>query len=105
MALIIKNRGENIIETILKLSKNRNERIQFDTLMRFFEEKGHEEEFYLKWDMIASGRYMEDSRITPQNNKITRFLLSTAATRTNIEFTKDDEGNEICCKCRKPLAK
>ena len=78
-----------------KLSKNRNERIQFDTLMRFFEEKGHEKEFYIKWDMIASGRYMEDSRITPQNNKITRFLLSTAGTRTNIEFTKDEEGNVI----------
>ena len=78
-----------------KLSKNRNERIQFDTLMRFFEEKGHEKEFYIKWDMIASGRYMEDSRITPQNNKITRFLLSTPGTRTNIEFTKDEEGNVI----------
>lgn len=78
-----------------KLSKNKNERIQFDVLMRFFEEKGNDKEFYIKWDMIASGRYMEDSRITPQNNKITRFLLSTVGTRTNIEFTKDDEGNVI----------
>lgn len=78
-----------------KLSKNKNERIQFDVLMRFFEEKGNDKEFYIKWDMIASGRYMEDSRITPQNNKITRFLLSTPGTRTNIEFTKDDEGNVI----------
>lgn len=78
-----------------KLSKNKNERIQFDVLMRFFEEKVNDKEFYIKWDMIASGRYMEDSRITPQNNKITRFLLSTPGTRTNIEFTKDDEGNVI----------
>ena len=92
-----------------KLSKNKNERIQFDVLMRFFEEKGNDKEFYIKWDMIASGRYMEDSRITPQNNKITRFLLSTVGTRTNIEFTKDEDGKislepEVIDGIRKSLA-
>ena len=92
-----------------KLSKNKNERIQFDVLMRFFEEKGNDKEFYIKWDMIASGRYMEDSRITPQNNKITRFLLSTIGTRTEIEFTKDEDGKislepEVVDGIRKSLA-
>ena len=92
-----------------KLSKNKNERIQFDVLMRFFEEKGNDKEFYIKWDMIASGRYMEDSRITPQNNKITRFLLSTVGTRTEIEFTKDEDGKislepEVVDGIRKSLA-
>ena len=92
-----------------KLSKNKNERIQFDVLMRFFEEKGNDKEFYIKWDMIASGRYMEDSRITPQNNKITRFLLSTIGTRTEIEFTKDEDGKislepEVIDGIRKSLA-
>ena len=92
-----------------KLSKNKNERIQFDVLMRFFEEKGNDKEFYIKWDMIASGRYMEDSRITPQNNKITRFLLSTVGTRTEIEFTKDEDGKislepEVIDGIRKSLA-
>ena len=92
-----------------KLSKNKNERIQFDVLMRFFEEKGNDKEFYIKWDMIASGRYMEDSRITPQNNKITRFLLSTVGTRTEIQFTKDEDGNislepEVVDGIRKSLA-
>ena len=92
-----------------KLSKNKNERIQFDVLMRFFEEKGNDKEFYIKWDMIASGRYMEDSRITPQNNKITRFLLSTVGTRTEIEFAKDEDGKislepEVVDGIRKSLA-
>ena len=37
-----------------KLSKNKNERIQFDVLMRFFEEKGNDKEFYIKWNIMLT---------------------------------------------------
>ena len=77
------------------LSKNRNERLEFDNLMRFYEEAGTDKEFYLPWEFVASGRYMDDSSVSLQRSKITRFLISTQGTRTEIDIKNIDGKPEL----------
>jgi len=72
------------------LTKNRNERLELDSLMKFYEEAGTDKEFYLPWDFVTSGRYMVSSNINPQGSKITRFLISTKGTRTDITIRSRD---------------
>jgi len=72
------------------LTKNRNERLELDSLMKFYEEAGTDKEFYLPWDFVTSGRYMVSSNINPQGSKITRFLVSTEGTRTDITLKARD---------------
>ena len=87
-----------------RLAKNRNSRLELDSLMRLYEEAGTERGFYLKWDMIASGRYMIDSSISPQANKITRFLIATGGTRTNIKFKDGKVSEEILGGIKRSIA-
>lgn len=94
----------NIKQYKSRLAKNRNSRLELDSLMRFYEEAGTDKGFYLKWDMIASGRYMIDSSISPQASKITRFLVSTKGTRTEIEFTNGKVSEEILGGIKRSLA-
>lgn len=88
---------ENMTNSEIKkrLAKNRNERLEMDAMMRFYEEAGIDRGFYLPWDFVASGRYMISSNVNPQSSKITRFLVSTKGTRTEIEFTKNEGGKAI----------
>ena len=87
-----------------RLAKNRNSRLELDSLMRLYEEAGTERGFYLKWDMIASGRYMIDSSISPQANKITRFLIATDGTRTNIKFENGKVSEKILGGIKRSIA-
>lgn len=87
-----------------RLAKNRNSRLELDSLMRLYEEAGTERGFYLKWDMIASGRYMIDSSISPQANKITRFLIATDGTRTNIKFNDGKVSEKILGGIKRSIA-
>ena len=87
-----------------RLAKNRNSRLELDSLMRLYEEAGTERGFYLKWDMIASGRYMIDSSVSPQANKITRFLIATDGTRTNIKFNDGKVSEKILGGIKRSIA-
>lgn len=82
-----------ISEVRKAISKNRNERIELDNMMRFYETAGQDKEFYLPWTFVSSGRYMDDSSVSLQRSKIVRFLISTKGTRTEIEFTKQEDGS------------
>ena len=82
-----------ISEVRKAISKNRNERIELDNMMRFYETAGQDKEFYLPWTFVSSGRYMDDSSVSLQRSKIVRFLVSTKGTRTEIEFAKQEDGS------------
>ena len=51
--------------------------------------------WYAEWYAETQGQKL------PIHNVISSFCHHNGTYTT----TKDDEGNEICCKCRKPLAK
>lgn len=95
----------NIENAEAQASKYSNERLEFDTLMEFFETVAFDEEgnyiedvskaeFYLPWDFTVSGRYMNDSTVNPQNSKITRWVVQSAEMVSEIEVDKNGNFEE-----------
>lgn len=95
----------NIENAEAQASKYNNERLEFDTLMEFFETVAFDEEgnyiedvskaeFYLPWDFTVSGRYMNDSTVNPQNSKITRWVVQSAEMVSEIEVDKNGNFEE-----------
>lgn len=68
--------SKNIADQAKEAAKLAYSRMQLDALVNFYNKVGHNQDFYLKYEMTVSERYMVDSIINPQESKIARFLMT-----------------------------